>query len=164
MMQGFDKAVRRLTNILCYTAAVMLAALMLLGSSDVIGRYFFNKPIKGTFEISEILLAGIVFFGLAYTSSIERHVRVDTFVLLFSPRLQAIIGCIISFLALIIFFLIGWQGAELAMKSWEQHRLIDVIYVPIAPFQLFVSLGALAVCLELIVQMRRFIIAARKET
>jgi len=164
MMQGFDKAVRRVTNILCYTAAVMLAALMLLGSSDVIGRYFFNKPIKGTFEISEILLAGIVFFGLAYTSSIERHVRVDTFVLLFSPRLQAIIGCIISFLSLIVFFLIGWQGAELAMKSWEQHRLIDVIYVPIAPFQLFVSLGALTVCLELIVQMRRFIIAARKET
>ncbi len=163
-MQGFDKAVRKFTNILCYIAVAMLAVLMLLGASDVIGRYFFNKPIKGTLEISEILLAGIVLFGLAYTSSVGGHVRVDTFVLLFSPRLQAIVGCIVSFLSLIIFFLIGWQGAELALQSWERHRSIDVFFIPIAPFQLFVSIGALAVCLELIVQIRNFIFAGRKET
>ncbi len=163
-MQGFDKAVRKFTNILCYIAVAMLAVLMLLGASDVIGRYFFNKPIKGTLEISEILLAVIVLFGLAYTSSVGGHVRVDTFVLLFSPRLQAIVGCIVSFLSLIIFFLIGWQGAELALQSWERHRSIDVFFIPIAPFQLFVSIGALAVCLELIVQIRNFIFAGRKET
>ena len=164
MMQRFDKAVRRVTNILCYIAVAMLAALMLLGTFDVIGRYFFNKPIKGALEIGGILLAGIVLFGLAYTSSIERHVRVDTFILLFPPRLQAIIGCVISFLSLIIFCLIGWQGAELALQSWERQTSIDVFFIPIAPFQLFVSVGALAVCLELIVQIRHFIIAARKET
>jgi TRAP-type C4-dicarboxylate transport system permease small subunit len=163
-MQGFDKAVRKFTNTLCYIAVAMLAMLMLLGASDVIGRYFFNKPIKGTLEISEILLAGIVLFGLAYTSSIGRHVRIDTFVLLLSPRLQAIVGCAISFLSLIIFFLIGWQGAELALQSWERRRTTDVFIVPIAPFQFFVSIGAFAVCLELILQIRSFIISARKET
>jgi len=161
-MTRFEKAVRGITGTLCYIATAMLAVLMLLGTSDVVGRYFFNSPIKGAFEISEILLAGTVFFGLAYTSSIQRHVQVDTFVILLPPRLRAAVGCVISFLSLLIFVLIGWQGTELAMTSWEQHRLIDVIYVPIAPFQLFVALGALSVCLELILEMRSFISAIRK--
>jgi TRAP-type C4-dicarboxylate transport system permease small subunit len=164
MMPTFDRTVRKFTNFLCYIAVAMLAVLMLLGSFDVIGRYFLNRPIKGALEASEVLLAGIVLFGLAYTSSTEGHVRVDTFIVLFPPRLQAIISGIISFLSLIIFCLIGWQGAELAWQSWQRHRSVDIFLIPIAPFQLFVSVGALAVCLELIVQIRQFIIALRKET
>ena len=164
MMGRFEKVVRSFTNTLCYISIAMLAVLMLLGAFDVIGRYFFNKPIKGALEVSGILLAGIVLFGLSYTSSMDRHVRVDTFIVLFPPRLQAIINCVMSALSLIIFCLIGWQGAELALQSWERQRSVDVFFIPIAPFQLFVSVGALAVCLELVVQIRHFIIEARKET
>lgn len=164
MMPGFERTVGVLTKALCYLAVSMLAGLMLLGSFDVIGRYFLSKPIKGALEASEILLAGIVLFGLAYALRTESHVRVDTFVILFPPRLQAIIGCVMSFLSLIIFCLIGWQGAEVAWQSWQRQRSIDVLLIPVAPFQLFVSVGALAVCLELIVQIRKFITAARKET
>ena len=164
MMQKFDKAVRRFTGILWHIAIGMLVALMLLGSSDVIGRYFLNRPIKGALEISEILLAGIIFFGLPYTTFVGGHVRVDTFVLLFSPPLQRIVACIISFLSFIIFGLIGWQGTELAWQSWQRNSAIDVFFVPVAPFQLFVSVGALGVCLELFLQIRHLIMGAREET
>ena len=164
MMPGFGGTVRKFTNTLCYIAVAMLAVLALLGAFDVIGRYFLNKPIKGAMEASEILLAVIVLLGLAHTLSTDRHVRVDTFVILFPPRLQAMVGAIASFLSLIIFCLIGWKGAELAWQSWQRNRLVDVFLIPIAPFQLLVSVGALAVCLELIVQIRQFLIAAKKET
>lgn len=164
MMPGFDSMVRKFTNILCLIAVAMLALMTLVGLFDVIGRYFLNMPIKGSLEASEILLAGVVLFGLSYASSTESHVRIDTFIILFPSRVQVIIGGVTSFLSLIIFFLIGWQGTELALQSWQRHRLVDIFLIPIAPFQLFASLGALAVCLELIVQIRRFINAARRET
>lgn len=164
MIQAIEKIIRKINNILCYIGMGMLAILMLLGTTDVLGRYFFNRPIKGAYEISEILLAGIVFFGMAYALSVGGHVRVDTFVSLLRSRTQAIVGSIISILSLIIFILIGWQGTELAMNSWKHHRLIDVIFIPIAPFQLLVPLGALAICLELIVQILHFINQVRKET
>jgi TRAP-type C4-dicarboxylate transport system permease small subunit len=99
------------------------------------------------------MLAGIVFFGLAYALSVGGHVRVETFIVLFRPRTRAILDCITSFLSFVIFVLIGWQGTELALKSWEHHRLIDVIYIPIAPFQMLVPIGAMAMCLELVIQI-----------
>jgi len=163
MIQAIEKGIRRFTNTLCYVGMGLLVVLMFLGSFDVIGRYFFNKPIKGAYEVSEILLAGIVFFGLAYALAMGGHVTVDTFVALFRPRVRGIVGFSVSAIAFIIFVLIGWEGTELAIKSWENHRLIDVLFVPIAPFQLLVPMGALSVCLELIVQMFRYYREAKKE-
>jgi len=164
MILKIEKVIRKITNTLCYFGMGSLVTLMFLGTFDVLGRYFFNRPIKGAYEVSEILLASVVFFGLAYALAVGGHVRVDTFVSLLRPRRAAIIGVIISLLSIIIFVLIGWQGAELAIKSWKDHRLIDVIFIPIAPFQLLVPLGALAVCLELIIQMLHFSMDIRKES
>ena len=164
MIPALEKIIRKITNTFCYVGMALLAILMCLGTADVFGRYFFNRPVKGAYEISEILLAGIVFFGLAYALSVGGHVRVDTFIALLRPRTRAAVGLIVSLLSFLIFLLIGWQGAELAIKSWKIHRLIDVIYIPIAPFQFLVPLGALAVCLELLIQMLHFIPGLKKES
>ena len=164
MIHVIQKLIRKITNTFCYIGMGMLVILMFLGAADVLGRYFLNRPIKGAYEVSEILLAAIVFFGLAYALAMGGHVRVDTFVSLMRPRTRATAGIITSLLSLIIFVLIGWQGAELAMKSLKHHRLIDVIFIPIWPFQLLVPIGAFAVCLELIIQMLQFITDMRKES
>lgn len=142
----------------------MLVVLMFLGASDVIGRYFFNKPIEGTREISEILLAGVVFFGWAYTLSVGGHVRLDTFVSRLRPRGQAIIGFVTSFIALFVFSLMAWQAAERAIASWKGHVLITVLFIPVFPFQFFVTVGALVLCLELIIQMLHSFTDMKKKT
>lgn len=42
--------------------AVMIGGLT---TADVFGRYFFNRPITGTYEITEsYLMVSLVFFGL----------------------------------------------------------------------------------------------------
>lgn len=156
MIIALEKGIRFFSNLLSYIGMGFLAILMFLGAVDVIGRYFFNMPIKGAYEYSEILLAGVVFFGLAYTASVQGHVMVDTFITKFRPRLQAVIGIFVSGISIIVFALMAWQGALKAMRSWEAHRMIDVVLLPIAPFQLFVTIGALALCLELVVQFLQF--------
>lgn len=163
MIETLEKYVRRFTNLLCFLGMILLALLMFLGALDVVGRYFFNFPIKGTYEMSEVLLAGVVFFGLAYTQSERGHVSVDSFVTRFHPRVQAVTGAVISLMSFVIFALISWQGTVLAHKSWESGRLIDVISIPIAPFQLLVTVGAFAMCLELLVQFLQYLKASNKE-
>lgn len=153
MIRTLEKGIRGINNVLNCIGMVLLMGLMFLGAADVVGRYFFNMPIKGAYEYSEILLAGVVFFGLAYTASVKGHVTVDTFFTKFSPRVQALVGVIINFIAIAVFALMAWQGALKALRSWESHRMIDVILLPIAPFQLFVTIGALALCFELLIQL-----------
>ena len=44
--------------------AVFLFVMMVLTAADVIGRYVFNAPISGAFEIVQYLMALVVFLFL----------------------------------------------------------------------------------------------------
>lgn len=56
---------------------IFVLPLMFLTTADVVGRGFFNKPIAGTFELSEYMLAVIILLGAAYTQQVKGHVAVD---------------------------------------------------------------------------------------
>lgn len=44
---------------------------------DVIGRYFFSAPLNGAFELTEVLVAALVFAALPLTTERREHVEVD---------------------------------------------------------------------------------------
>lgn len=90
---GFDRWVG---PVLAYTAAALLMALMLLTCIDVGGRYFFNSPVWGGFELTEMMLAALIFAALPLVSLRGDHVTVD----LFDPvtpdwlfRIQHVVAC-----------------------------------------------------------------------
>lgn len=66
-------------RVLGYAAAAMLFVLMLLTCADVAGRYFFNNPIRGAFELTEMLLAGLIFTALPLVSLRNEHVTIELF-------------------------------------------------------------------------------------
>jgi TRAP-type C4-dicarboxylate transport system permease small subunit len=82
--------------VLACVAAAVLMALMLLTCMDVAGRYFFNSPVWGAFELTEMMLAALIFAGLPLVSLRNDHVTVD----LFDPvtpdwlfRIQHVVAC-----------------------------------------------------------------------
>ena len=54
-------------------AAVLLFGLMAVTTVDVIGRYIFNWPLRGGFELTELLLLTLVFAGLPLVSRADEH-------------------------------------------------------------------------------------------
>ena len=54
-MNSIIKGIRTSSNVLTYFSMAALAIMLFLGAADVIGRYFINKPVKGTEEISQVL-------------------------------------------------------------------------------------------------------------
>lgn len=140
-----------------YISMGMLLIMMLLGSADVIGRYFLGKPITGAFELTEILLAGIVYFALAYTQHVKGHIAVSLFYSLFPQKLKVRVGLFNSIISICIFGLISWRGIVTAISQWQQHRMISNLGWPHFLFQLFVPVGSLTMCLVLIVEMLQFV-------
>src|SRR5258708_6095178 len=56
---------RTVTSAVCgAAAAIFLAAMMLLTVADVALRSFFNLPIRGVYDLVELLLAGTFFVAL----------------------------------------------------------------------------------------------------
>jgi TRAP-type C4-dicarboxylate transport system permease small subunit len=96
-MDWFD---RRVAPVLGWFAAAVLMALMLLTCADVAGRYLFNSPVWGAFELTEMMLAALIFAALPLVSLRNEHVTVD----LFDPvtpgwvlRIQHVAACLIGF-------------------------------------------------------------------
>ncbi len=57
--------------------AVVMFAMMMLTTVDVAGRYLFNTPVKGGFEIITFLLATLVFASLPLITWDETHITVS---------------------------------------------------------------------------------------
>ena len=51
-----EKFIHSVSKYMAIVAAVVLGVMMLLTTADVTGRYFFNAPINGTWEIVGLLL------------------------------------------------------------------------------------------------------------
>ena len=73
-MSRLDRAVAAALGLL---AAALLFCLMALTCADVVGRYFLNKPVRGGFEMTELLLAALIFAGLPLVTLRSEHVMVD---------------------------------------------------------------------------------------
>ena len=58
-------------------AALLLVAMTGLTTLDVVGRYLFNSPVTGAFELTELMLAALIFAGLPLATERDEHVDVD---------------------------------------------------------------------------------------
>jgi TRAP-type C4-dicarboxylate transport system permease small subunit len=95
----FDRAV---APVLGAFAAAVLFAMMTLTCVDVFGRYFLGSPIYGGFEITEMLLAALVFAGLPLVTLRNEHVTVDVLDPITPDwifRIQHVVACTIGLLS-----------------------------------------------------------------
>ena len=140
-------------------AAAFLFILMLLTCSDVILRYLFNKPIMGSFELTEFMMAIIVSFSLANCALQKGHVRVDLLVSRLSERAQIVMNSLAYFAFLGLFALITWRIVPRAMEMMEFNQVGLISRIPVPPFVLLVAVGTAVLC---IVQLKNLLDVLRK--
>ena len=154
---GFTKASsslnRRFSRLIRSVHSVgvaIIAVIMLLTVVDVVGRYAFSRPVGGSYELTEFMMAILVSFGIAYTALEKGHIGVDLVIGRLSPKSQEIILIITRLLSLVLFVLIGWQSALQARVYWVTHATSSVLLVPIFPFVYVFVFGCALLCLVLL--------------
>lgn len=89
-------------------SAAMLCALMAVTSVDVVGRYMFNRPVYGGLELTEILLAGMIFCALPIVCRHGEHISVDLISL--RPRwLRGVQHVLVNVLGMLIAGVLAYQ-------------------------------------------------------
>jgi len=149
-LDNVKKGIQRFNRFISGIGAVFLISLMLITSSDVIGRDIFNHPIPGAVELSEYMLAVFILLGLAYTQQVKAHVGVSLFISRFPLRLQFILKIITTLLSLFIFAILAWQGIKVGI---EERTVSDMLRIPQYPFRLLVALAGFLLCLELLIDL-----------
>lgn len=131
-------------------AAAFLFMLMLLTCADVALRYLFNKPILGSFELTEFMMAIIVGLALAYCALMKGHVRVDLVISRLPERAQAVMEGLANFCFLFLFALITWRIIPRAQQMMEAGQLTAILRIPVFPFVLVVAAGTAVLCIVLL--------------
>ena len=144
------KGIRRINYVVCAIGMAMIIPLMLLTFADVMLRGFFNKPIPGTFEISQYMLAVFILLGAAYTQQVKGHVGVDFVTSRLSPRLRAVCEIITTLLSLFIIAIVVWQGW---VEGITEKAVSDQLRIPQYPFRVLVAVGGFLLWLELLIDL-----------
>ena len=119
---GTDPAVLRLASrALALTAGVLLFAMMLVATVDVVGRYGFASPLPGASEISQILLGLLIYFALPAVCLHQDHVIVGLVVERLAPGPRRVLGVLVNLLGGALLVVVAAQlhahGALLASYS-----------------------------------------------
>jgi len=123
--------------VLGIAASALLFGMMLLTFADVVCRYLLNKPIRGAFELTELLLLVLIFAGLPLVSHADEHVTMDFIdhVLPAAP-LRALERLVHVICAAVMFFL-TWQVWIKAGRIASYGDTTDVLRIAVAPFVYF---------------------------
>jgi TRAP-type C4-dicarboxylate transport system permease small subunit len=142
---------------LCLLAMVAVTVL------DVAGRYFFNAPLSGGFEISEILMGLTVFAALPLASRAENHLAIG--LLTDGLRGNARRWHRIAILAISAAGLgyIGWRMSVQAMIVKGSMASTGSLQIPLWPVAtIMAALGWLA-CFVTLVLLARALIGLDRE-
>ena len=130
---------RRADAVLGIAASAILFVLMSLTFVDVLARYLFNRPIRGAFEVTELLLLVLIFAGLPLVSHADEHVTMDFAERWFSPAGQRILNRIIHFAVAGVMFFMAWQVWIRAARVSSYGDATDVLRIAYAPFVYFMA-------------------------
>jgi TRAP-type C4-dicarboxylate transport system permease small subunit len=130
---------RRVEALLGVAASTILLAMMLLTTVDVVARYVFNRPLRGAFEITELLLLVLIFAGLPLVSFTNEHAVMDFIDRLLRRRtLRSLQGGVELASAALMFFL-AWLVWGKADRIWAYRDATDVLRILYGPFVYFMA-------------------------
>ena len=99
-------------------AALFLAAMLLLTVADVTLRAVFNLPIRGVYDLIELLLAATFYIALPCVFLRDENIVVNSIDDL-APRWVQTLKRIAELLAAVILVVLAWQGLIEARDSYE---------------------------------------------
>lgn len=123
IQQGIQQAVSGLL-------VVMLSAMVALTFVDVVGRRLFNTPVFGANDITEHLMAVIIFSGLPLLTARRGHLSIDLFDhWLLQPRWRAWHKAVDGLIAAVL-GLIAWEYFVAVGEAMQINEVSPALNVP----------------------------------
>jgi C4-dicarboxylate transporter DctQ subunit len=161
VLRTIEGKIRIMEDWLNLASVFIIMFLMFFASAEILGRYLFNAPIPGHVEIVELIMAGIVFFGIAYTERVGGHVRMELFVTrVLKGRAYHIAEVITATMSLFVYIFILVYTFKATLFAFQVGDNTAYLYWPTWPSKFAVPLGSFFLCMRFVIEIIQHIAQA----
>tara|TARA_Y100001951_G_scaffold35056_1_gene27686 strand:+ start:3294 stop:3794 length:501 start_codon:yes stop_codon:yes gene_type:complete len=121
--------------------ALFLLAMVALTFADVIGRRLIGKPIYGANDITEHLMALVVFAGLPLVTAAGAHLTIDLFDKVIGKPSMAWWRALISALVVVVLAMIAWLFIKHGFTAARISEVSQALRAPRAPLYFYMGLS-----------------------
>ncbi|NVK43819.1 MAG: TRAP transporter small permease [Oceanospirillaceae bacterium] len=155
VVRWFDRLVNRPLQGIAMVVMFLMMAITLV---DVMGRYLLDAPLKGAFELTELMLAAVIFLGLPLITAENGHIAVDLLDSLMPARLQRWLVGLVNVLAFGIFAWVLWDKAFKVLRYEDTTAVLQIPYAWLCFLMAATTtLSALALLLMLFIKGDRLV-------
>ena len=130
---------RRADLLLGVVASAVLFGMMGLTVVDVVARYVFNRPLRGAFEVTELMLLVLIFAGLPLVSFSDEHATMDFIDRVLGSRAQRWLERGVQLVNGAFMLLLAWLVWLKANRIWGYRDTTDVLRILYGPFVYFMA-------------------------
>ena len=132
-----------------YGAGAALTVMLVLQVTNIIGRKFFHNPILGTVELTRMLLAVVVFLGLAHSEDLGDHITIDLIYVRLRQRMRMAFNVFANVLSVGVIGLMAYQLFDFSRFTRHTGEETGILEWPIWPFVMVAAFGAALYALSL---------------
>lgn len=123
-------------------ASLLVFIMMLITTTEVVGRYVFNHPTIWAWPLNRQIFGLFILAAGAYTMSKGEHIRIEILYDHF-PRKIKFIARMITLACFIIFMgVLLWQTSWMGWNSLMMgEKLAGAFRMPLYPFKLLIPIG-----------------------
>jgi TRAP-type transport system small permease protein len=144
--KGFDR-------VLGWMVAAPLALILLLTFFDVLMRYVFAKPVRGSSELIQFAMAITIFAALPVVTRHREHISVSMTANLFRGRMRTAKVLLCDAISLLALGLMAWRLGVQATEYVDSKAATIVLGLGMAPLTFAMCAFAVLTCLVVILQM-----------
>jgi TRAP-type C4-dicarboxylate transport system permease small subunit len=122
------RLVNKILTWITYLTWASLLFITLVTTIDVSGRFFFDRPLPGAVEMSQLLMPWIVFPALAFTLLRDEHVKVTLISDHFPKKIHMYLDALLYLIGAAFFAAVTVYGV---MHFWESFRIDEYMMAPI---------------------------------
>jgi TRAP-type C4-dicarboxylate transport system permease small subunit len=162
MAVNFKKAERILNGLskgLTAIGAAGTIGMTLLVVCDVFLRYVLNRPIKGSYELVNLLLTIAVFFSFAYAQRNRALVHITFFMRRFPGKLPMVFWALTQTLSAAVAVLLVVASFQQAAISKMLSSTTASLYIPHYPFYFLMAIAFAGFALMLVYEASKSIVA-----
>ncbi|MDJ0740525.1 MAG: TRAP transporter small permease [Gammaproteobacteria bacterium] len=161
-LSRIDRLFFRFESLLNLIGGIAIFLLVLLATTNILGRWLFSLPIDGYIDWVEQAMAFIAFLGIAYTKRLGGHIRMDIVIsrlhgrwLWFGELLSVVLMLLVALVLIYGSYLHFWRAYDLGDSSLD-------INLPTWPAKLVVPFALTVLALRLLLQLWGYTRAIRE--